>query len=203
MSKRLLQRQNKLAERCQTLAEIVSRISPLYTNASITANQRHFIETIVGAAIWYLPAASDSWTGRISVAAVRSYHPDLGDASPKLTADHEYPRKVSAAELLKKDWSTDAATDLLRLYAEKLGKYNYVTPYENKLLVRYQKSSTFRDPAAAYKEAGIELVTISADELVKIKARDRATIEVVLGRTAGQGSHTDPRPQDPHAGIPD
>ncbi len=59
---------------------------------------------MIGAAIWYLPHPNDLWTGYISRDAIASHHPYSGDAKPRLTADHLYPRKIAAAELLRMSW---------------------------------------------------------------------------------------------------
>src|SRR5690242_5930902 len=105
----------KLTERCTVLAEIVLRLAPVYTAPTTTETQRQLIETMIGAAIWYLPQGKDLWNENISVAAIRSYLPDSGVAKPKLTADHALPRKVAAFELLNLDWPTitDPASEVL------------------------------------------------------------------------------------------
>ncbi len=86
------------------MADIVESVGPVYHDATATEDQRRFIvvETIIGAALWYLPVPEKCWTGKVSVEAINSHHPnsgDSGDQNPKLTADHEYPRKIAAADL--------------------------------------------------------------------------------------------------------
>ena len=56
---------------------------------------------MIGAAIWYLPQGDGLWTGKISLEAIRVFHPDLGVVKPKLTANHNFPRKVAAKERLE------------------------------------------------------------------------------------------------------
>jgi hypothetical protein len=49
-------------------------------------------------------------TGKMSVEAIKAHHPESGVQEPKLTADHEYPRKIAAADLLTEHASGE--TDL-------------------------------------------------------------------------------------------
>src|SRR5215204_2826910 len=90
----------KLKERCELLANVVEGVGGLYHDDTTTEDQKGYLETIVGAALWYLPVPKECWTEKISVEAIRAYHPDSGVQDPKLTADHEYPRKIAAADLL-------------------------------------------------------------------------------------------------------
>jgi hypothetical protein len=139
---------------------------------------------MIGAAIWYFPQGPESWTGRISAEALHSHHPESGETKPKLTADHEYPRKVAAVELLQINWdqTLEPGEILLQLYAKKYGRFNYITPRENRSLMSYQRATAFQDPMTAYAFARIRLVSITRAELVRVKARDAAAIEAALAR---------------------
>lgn len=64
------QRDTKLKERCKALADVVESVGPIYHSATTTKDQRHFIETIIGAALWYLPVPDECWTGKVSVEAI-------------------------------------------------------------------------------------------------------------------------------------
>ncbi len=101
-----------------------------------------------------------------------------------MTADHEYPRKIAAADLLAKNHEDNAnlADELCLLYQNKYGRFNYITPRENKTLVGYQKKGVFENPEDSYRKAGIKLISVTRDELSKIKARDRGLIELLLDR---------------------
>jgi hypothetical protein len=45
----------KLKERCETLAEMVARVRPIYVDASSSEDQRRLIETgMIGAVLQYL-----------------------------------------------------------------------------------------------------------------------------------------------------
>jgi hypothetical protein len=173
----------RLEGRCETLAEMIKRLRPLYVDPASGADQRRFVETVVGAALWYLPEVEECWTGGMSVAALRSCHPALGDGQPKLTKDHEYPRKLAATELLKRlDEQLDAAK-ILDLYLGKYGRYNYVTPQENKALVPYQKAGVFEDPVRAYERAGVHLLKLTLEDLRCVNARRQDVIEALLSDT--------------------
>lgn len=175
-------RDARLKGRCDVLADVVKEVGSIYRRTATAQDQKSFMETTVGAALWYLPATEECWTGKISIKAVRSCHPDNGDNAPKLTKDHEYPRKIAATDLLTQEMSEekDSGSRILSLYLSKYGRFNYVTPQENKALARFQKKGEFEDPATAYEKAGIRLLTITGAELRKIKARDLKTVEGLL-----------------------
>ncbi len=168
------------------MADVVESVGPIYHSATTTKDQRHFIETIIGAALWYLAVPEECWTGKVSVEAINNYHPDSGDEDPRLTADHECPRKIAAADLLAR-YPSDGANlenELLPLYLNKYGKFNYITPRENRALMRYQRREAFIDSSTAYEQAGIKLISITRPELSKIKARDLHTVEQLLERAS-------------------
>jgi hypothetical protein len=142
----------KLRERCELLADVVGSVGDLYHNKT-TEDQKGYLETIIGAALWYLPVPKECWTEKISVEAIRAHHPDSGVLEPKRTADHEYPRKIAAAHLLAKHAGENVKLkdELLLLYVNKYGRFNYITPYQNRALMRHQRRDAFKDPATAYR----------------------------------------------------
>ena len=89
MSGRREQTRTRLKKRCEALAGMITGIKPVYEDPHTSEDQRRFIETVIGAAVWYLPEVEECWTGMMSLAALRSHHPDSG-GEPKLTKDHEY-----------------------------------------------------------------------------------------------------------------
>ncbi|QIN82757.1 hypothetical protein GBA63_08930 [Rubrobacter tropicus] len=177
-------REAKLRERCEVLAGVLVSVGGLYHNESTTKDQKAYLETMIGAALWYLPVPKECWTGKISLEAIRAHHPDSGVQRPKLTADHEYPRKIAAGELLGRHAGERAklSDELLPLYVGKYGRFNYVTPQENRSLMPHQRRSAFVDPATAYLAAGITLVAVTEGELSQIKKRNAAAIARVLQR---------------------
>jgi hypothetical protein len=123
MSDRHAKREAKLREQCQIMASLIVAIRPVY--AAATPNQRALLETIIGAGLWYVPKASNAWTGKVSVGALRAFHPDSGISSPRLSEEHVYPRKVAARQLLE-DLSLTNETMTI-LFQEKYGRVHLIT----------------------------------------------------------------------------
>ena len=144
--------QQQLNNKCEALLHLVKGIQEFYKSTNDT--NKSFIETTVGAAIWYLPKTKDLlFTGKISKEAMKK-----GEKSE----DHLYPRKITAQEILQFDWEDEnnPVETLSNLYIQKYGRYNYVSKMENKRLIKYQKIGVFVDPETAYENAGIELVDL-------------------------------------------
>jgi hypothetical protein len=153
----------KLKERCDVLEKIIESISNTYRDSNTTADQKAFIETIIGAAIWYLPHTHKYWTGKISKDAKEAL---LLDRRAKLTKEHQYPRKLAAKELLN---ATDRDVPILELYEDIYAQFNIVTPLENKKISQYQRDGVFIDIEGAYKAAHIELLKISQEEYYSLR----------------------------------
>lgn len=176
MNPRKQQRETKLEGQCRVLAEVVIAIRPVYLKAS--PEQKAFIETMIGAAIWYIPKPSSAWTGRISIGALKTFHPDSGHQKPKFSEEHVYPRKV-AARLLLEDQSLDG-DNLSILFREKYGRLHFITPDENKSVQPHQRANVFTTPDDAYAKAGIVLIEVANNELSLVKKRNRDIIERYL-----------------------
>jgi len=52
MTSRTLRRDAKLEEQCEVVAALIVAMRPVYQSASV--GQRALLETIIGAAIWYI-----------------------------------------------------------------------------------------------------------------------------------------------------
>ena len=140
----------KVKNKCEALLNLIIGIQPFYHNTN--NDKKRFIETTIGAAIFYLPKKNSVlFTGKISKEAFRKN---------EKSEDHLYPRKIAASELLDIKWDKkkDPIQSLDNLYIEKYGKYNYVSKSENKKLIKYQKIGVFKGPEKAYQSAGIELI---------------------------------------------
>lgn len=111
---------------------------------------------------------------------------------PKISEEHMYPRKVAAKELL--GHNTLDAEKMLQAFINSYALVHYITPDENKMVTRFQKTSVFKSPEEAYQLAGIHFVTIDRTDFRKIKRRDRAVIESYLGKTNEVASSTPPPP---------
>ena len=182
ISLRILQRNAKLEEQCEIVAELIVAMRPLYQSASV--QQRALLETIIGAALWYIPKPPRAWTGRISVGALRAFHPASGIEKPRLSEEHVYPRKVTA-KLLLRDESLSGIS-LATLFREKYGRVHFITSEENKTVQPFQRASVFTSPDDAYEKARIAFLELSDEDLRKVKRRDGEVIERHL-RTGEQG----------------
>lgn len=158
---------NKLKERCEVLEKVVISISDTYWADVTTDDQKKLIETILGAAIWYLPHNEKYWTGKISECAKKALE---NNKKAKLTKEHQFPRKIAAKELLKeKGKIANNEISLQKLYEEKYAKFNFVTPQENKKISKHQRDGVFSDIETAYQKAEIKLIEITFEDLKKLR----------------------------------
>jgi hypothetical protein len=176
---RELTRENRIALDCGALSSVISAIRTFYTNAEVS--QKALIETMIGAAIWYIPKPKNAWTGKISRRALEKLHPDAEGEPGRLSEEHVYPRKMAAKELLTQANLESGVVE--KLFREKYGTLHYITPEENKAVIRFQKSNVFTTSERAYQQAGIVLISVDRNDLKAIKDRDRVTIERYLAET--------------------
>lgn len=171
------EREKRIDGRCDSLVELLRVIKPIYFRS--TRYQKAFIETLIGAALWYIPKPQNAWTGKMSLAAIRDFDPTK-KTKPKVSEEHVFPRKIAAKKLLLMKNLTKPK--FRKLYRGKLGKIHYITPSENRYLIPFQKSGVFDETKNIYRTVGIKLITISVQELQKIKKRDRSTIEGIVNK---------------------
>ena len=146
--------ETRLIERCEALERLIKNIQPFYNTA--TANQKAFIETIIGAGIWYLPHGKTYWNDKVSIKAIEELK---SNAQTRLTKDHVYPRKKSAKQLLADTEKLKGDGEYLKArYNTELGKYVLVTPKENRDLIKVEKDNPEASWQEVYKIAGIELI---------------------------------------------
>ena len=174
--------ENKILDKAEVIARTVMTQQSFYFSENCNKNHQQLLETMVGAAIWYLPQSQELWTGDISIKALTKLSNSDAPKKITLTKDHHYPRKIAAAELFKLDWSTflSPAEEVLKRYKIIYGRFNLVLPEENKYLVQYQKGKFFVSPEDSYRKAGISLIKISQEQLNKIKNGDRKIAELAL-----------------------
>jgi hypothetical protein len=159
----------KLSARCATLEKMVDSVSFIYRDEETTDDQRKLMETVFGAAIFYLPHTAKYWTGKISRAALEALRENPGT---RLTKEHQFPRKIAARELFSEVGRIrNGETSMKVLYEGKYARYNYVTPAENKKISIHQREGVFTDIETAYRSAGIELVDISSEELKNLRKK--------------------------------
>lgn len=129
--------------------KVILSLAPFY-NGTNSETERAFMETTVGAAIFYLPTVKVvHFTKMVSEEVARG---------GKSTQEHLYPRKVSGRALLTNPPSTfDEFVDICN---DKYLRYNLTTAEENKRLVPFQKADVFVSPEQSYAHAGIVLVAV-------------------------------------------
>ncbi|MDA1305483.1 MAG: hypothetical protein O2999_14560 [Nitrospirae bacterium] len=167
------EREDKIRLHCSALAEVISAIRPIY--ARVKPSQQALIETMIGAAIWYVPKPTNAWTGKISRKALERFHPESNVSSCKLSEEHVYPRKIAAQRLLRNSQLTPE--EMERIFREEYGRLHYITPEENKAVIRFQKAEVFTTPDAVYQQAGIDLISVDPSDLKAIKKRSRDIID--------------------------
>ena len=173
---------NKILDKAEVIARTVMSQQSFYFSKDCNRNHRQLLETMVGAAIWYLPQGKDLWTGNISIDALKKLFESDEPQKVTLTKDHHYPRKVAAAELFKLDWSKflKPNEEVLTRYQKIYGRFNFVLPEENKRLVQYQKGHIFVSPENSYEQAGILLRQLTQEQLNAIRRGDRQLVELAI-----------------------
>ncbi len=161
MGKRSENAEKKAKERCEALAAMISGVKKAYSK--INADQKSFIETTIGAAIWYLPKIEGWFSGYISKDA-------LEKNNGKYSEEHIFPRKVSAKELLNEK-SLDGKY-VFESYKKRYCKICILTPEENKKAIKFQKENKFTRPEDVYAKLPVSFKEISEDEYKKLKKKD-------------------------------
>ena len=150
--------EGKQKQKFEAFYALIRASSPTYRESDDETFQS-FIETTLGAALFYLPQNKQlHFSGMISKSANELLKVD---PLAKVTKDHYYPRKVSARHLLTTDYSLN---EVIQMCNEKYLRYHLVTPKENKLLTPFQTVAKFESPEKSYKDANIELVPFSENE---------------------------------------
>jgi len=169
----------KLKKRCEVLRIIILSIDKVYNDEETSNDQKKLIETMIGAALWYLPHGEKYWTGKVSRKALDM---KVNDPNINLTKDHQFPRKKAAEELLNEKLEKIAFDkDLLfNLYEEKYAQFNYVYSKENRALTQYQNKADFNDPKVAYRKAGVDLINVTPIEMKEIKKGNTKVIKQLL-----------------------
>jgi len=134
-------------EKFKVLFDLIHDIQDSYIKAS--EKEKSFYQTIVGAAIFYLPTNKETFSGLISESA-------LLIPKNKWVKEHSYPRKIASKNLLENPPQT--ISDLKNVFYTKFGIWNYVTKKENSDLRKYQKIHNFQSPEISYQLANIKLV---------------------------------------------
>ena len=136
----------KQLDKFTALFNILYNLKNTWVNSN--HNQKAFIETIIGAAIFYLPTNKKTFSGLIS---------ETAETMDKkyIVKEHQYPRKITAKLLLLNP--PNSIDNLIHLYNTKYGIWNMVTKKENTYLRKYQNNS-FISPEISYNLANVNLI---------------------------------------------
>ena len=119
------------------LHAMTEALRPWYAKAS--AEEQAYLETVVGAAVFYLPQSVDHFGGFISLACLQGCLED-----ERRVKDHVYPRKRAGRYLLTTPFTS---VELHDLYHGELARFMYLTPSENSKMVNFYESHEDHDAA--------------------------------------------------------
>lgn len=153
-----------LQEKCEILEKVIIELSKLYGEGA-TEKQKALLETMVGAAIWYLPSGNELYSGSISKKALKKVQE--GIQISKLTKEHKFPRKRAGKILLSEKYKEfmENKVKLIDLYIKEYGQFNLVISRENRDLIKFQKDGAFVDDLTAYDNADIKLEKMTIVEI--------------------------------------
>lgn len=158
-----------LNERAELVSKVILLTEDLYHKGGLTKGQIGLLQTLIGAAIWYLPGDNKLlFSGKISKGLLDAL--ESGNKEVKMTEEHFYPRKVSATKLFEEhlDALKSNPTESLKdLYLNEFGLFNLVLKTENDRLKKYQKVDVFVHPEQAYAQAEIELLDLTPEMVEK------------------------------------
>ena len=182
MAKPDISSDQRIIDKAEAIARTVISQQSFYNSQDCNKNHRQLLETMVGAAIWYLPTPPELYSGNTSSAALEKLQKADDPSVVKITKEHLYPRKVAARELFQLDWSCFSRPymKMQQLYLEKYGRFNYVLPEENKRLVKHQKAENFVSPQHSYEQAGVKLLKVSNALLKAIRKGDQQLAALAL-----------------------
>lgn len=133
------------------LHAMTQALQPIYEQAS--AEEQAYLQTVIGAAVFYLPQTVDHFDGHISLECLRGCLED-----ERRVKDHIYPRKRAGRHLLTNTFSPNELHDL---YHNELARFMYLTPSENAKMVNYYETYDDHDHA------------LEALDIVKFPSADR------------------------------
>ncbi len=140
----------------KALWKMLGPMRPAYGSA-IDPRERSFMETVVGAAVFYLPTSVDHFSGHMSRASIAGFL-----EGRRIVKDHIYPRKLAGRTLLESEFTLE---ELMHIHHTKLAIFMYVSAEENSLLVNYYENHTDHDEAM--KALGIEKFPSAAGDRFK------------------------------------
>lgn len=113
--------------------------------AQASAAEKSYLETVVGAAVFYLPQTVAHFSGYISLECLKGSLED-----ERRVKDHIYPRKRAGRHLLTTGYSPE---ELHVFYHGNLARFMYLTASENSKMVNYYE--TYEEHDSALEALGI------------------------------------------------
>lgn len=150
------------------LHAMTGALRPWYALAS--AEEQSYLETVIGAAVFYLPQSVDHFGGYISLTCLQGCLED-----ERRVKDHVYPRKRAGRHLLTTSFT---AAELHDLYHGEMARFMYLTPSENSKMVNFYESHEDHD--AALEALGIVKFPTSGQEPFRSHGEFREFLRYVV-----------------------
>lgn len=168
--------QNNL-DKADALSDIICMLGEYYDKKELNKTQKAFVETLIGAGIFYVSSSNNLFSGKISKNALARLR---SGEDVSLVKEHSFPRKVAANRVLTEHLESIKLDrkKFKELFEQQFGKYNLVLKEENIKLRQYQKVNVFISPEDSYEKAGIVLVDIQEEDytLPKLKTYGKKNI---------------------------
>ncbi|MDC1362285.1 hypothetical protein N8203_04190 [Crocinitomicaceae bacterium] len=169
--------ENKIDEKFTALQRLLKAISKDKKLVQDISNQKpsygdRYLQTILGAALFYCPTSVKHWDGKISLDAIWN----KVKYNINWTKDHINPRRRGAMELMKEFVEKKMnVKDLQNLYRKKLANFTYVTSDENRRLTNYYLEYGNREEALTAN--GINMIPVKEDDRFRNNAELNRFIE--------------------------
>jgi hypothetical protein len=137
--------------------ELVAQI----TNEEDPSVGERFLQTVIGAALFYCPSNVNHWDNKISLEALRNKVFENG----RVAKDHKNPRRKGAIQLMTDFTSRHMNVNELEVYYEtNLAPYTIVTSAENRRLTNYFLEHD--DYQEALLANGIEMIPANEERFI-------------------------------------
>lgn len=168
-------KEETIKDKCQVIADIVNSLRDKYETKYLGTKQADFLETLVGAAIFYIYNLNDyTWCKDKVIVSKEAL------SQNQFCADHIIPRKYAASLLLKeKNLTRDKVHDYLKdifckvLYLTKSENASFRKKDINKGIKDIGTLFDFEELQKMYDEKEITLIPITKDEFEKLKKKQR------------------------------
>jgi hypothetical protein len=154
----------------KALKKMLDSMRPQYKSTTDPA-ERSFMETVVGAAVFYLPTSVDHFSGHMSRGAIAGYL-----EGKRIVKDHILPRKLAGRTLLESEFSLE---DIVQSHHNRLAVFMYVSAEENSLLVNYYEDHADHDEAM--KALGIDKFPPTAGDRFRDHREKREFLKSLSG----------------------